>query len=31
VSKHSGFISVESLPGDTCFQVRLPLDRAQAY
>ena len=31
VSKHSGFLRVESKPGDTCFQVRLPLDRAQAY
>ena len=31
VSKHSGFITVVSKPGDTCFQVRLPLDRAQAY
>ena len=31
VSKHSGIITVQSKPGDTCFQVRLPLDRAQAY
>jgi signal transduction histidine kinase len=31
VSKHSGFLSVESKPGSTCFQVRLPLDRAQTY
>jgi len=31
VSKHSGFISVESRPGSTCFQVRLPLDRVVAY
>jgi len=31
VSKHSGFVTVQSTPGDTCFQVRLPLDRAQAY
>ena len=31
VNKHSGFITVQSRPGDTCFQVRLPLDRAQAY
>ena len=31
VSKHSGFLRVESKPGATCFQVRLPLDRAQAY
>lgn len=31
VSKHSGFVSVESKPGATCFQIRLPLDVAQAY
>ena len=31
VSKHSGFVTVESKPGFTCFQIRLPLDRAQAY
>ena len=31
VNKHSGFVTVESKPGDTCFQVRLPLDLAQAY
>jgi signal transduction histidine kinase len=31
VSKHSGFLRVESQPGNTCFQVRLPLDRAEAY
>lgn len=31
VAKHSGVISVQSKPGNTCFQVRLPLDRAQAY
>jgi signal transduction histidine kinase len=31
VSKHSGFLRVESRPGATCFQVRLPLDQAQAY
>ena len=31
VKKHSGFLSVESRPGATCFQVRLPLDQAQAY
>jgi len=31
VNKHSGFVTVESKPGQTCFQVRLPLDRAQAY
>jgi len=31
VNKHSGFVNVESKPGATCFQVRLPLDVAQAY
>jgi signal transduction histidine kinase len=31
VNKHSGFVMVESKPGATCFQIRLPLDRAQAY
>jgi signal transduction histidine kinase len=31
VSKHSGFVTVESKPDATCFQVRLPLDRVQAY
>lgn len=31
VSRHSGFISVESRPGATCFQVRLPIQHAGAY
>ncbi|WP_263384035.1 ATP-binding protein [Granulicella arctica] len=31
VSKHSGFLTVESKPGATCLQVRLPIDQAQAY
>lgn len=31
VSKHSGHISVESKPGSTCFQVRLPIEQMQAY
>ena len=31
ISKHSGFVSTQSKPGETCFQVRLPLDQAQAY
>ena len=31
VSKHDGFVTVDSKPGATCFQVRLPIDRAQAY
>jgi signal transduction histidine kinase len=31
VSRHTGFLTVESKPGETCFQVRLPLDPAEAY
>jgi signal transduction histidine kinase len=31
VSKHSGTVSVESKPHATCFQVRLPINRLQAY
>jgi signal transduction histidine kinase len=31
VNKHSGNLSVQSKPGGTCFQVRLPLNQAQAY
>jgi signal transduction histidine kinase len=31
VSRHSGNISVETRPGSTCFQIRLPIERAQAY
>jgi len=31
VSRHSGFLTVESKPGATCFQVRLPFDQAEAY
>ena len=31
VSKHSGFLRVECGERGTCFQVRLPLDQAQAY
>ncbi len=31
VSKHSGYIYVESKPGATCFQVRIPVDQAGAY
>ena len=31
VSRHSGMLTVQSSPGKTCFQVRLPLDRALAY
>jgi len=31
VNKHSGALTVKSKPGATCFQVRLPLNQAQAY
>jgi signal transduction histidine kinase len=31
VSKHNGSVSVESKQDSTCFQVRLPVERAQAY
>ncbi|HEV2619653.1 MAG TPA: ATP-binding protein, partial [Acidobacteriaceae bacterium] len=31
VSKHNGSVTVESQPNSTCFQVRLPIERAQAY
>lgn len=31
VNKHSGTLSVQSKPGETCFQVRLPLNQAEAY
>lgn len=31
VRKHRGYVSVQSAPGATCFQVRLPLDQLQAY
>jgi signal transduction histidine kinase len=31
VSKHNGMVNVESRAGATCFQVRLPIARAQAY
>jgi len=31
VSKHNGMVGAESEPGSTCFQVRLPIARAQAY
>jgi len=31
VTKHNGIVTVESKPGATCFQVRLPIERAQAY
>jgi signal transduction histidine kinase len=31
LQRHSGYIHVESKPGATCFQIRLPLDQAGAY
>jgi signal transduction histidine kinase len=31
LERHTGFIQVESQPGTTCFQVRLPLEQAQTY
>ena len=31
VSKHSGFLTVDISSDATCFQVRLPLDPAEAY
>jgi signal transduction histidine kinase len=31
VNKHSGSVAVESKSHSTCFQVRLPIDRLQAY
>jgi signal transduction histidine kinase len=31
VRRHRGYIAVESKPGATCFQVRLPIDQLQAY
>ena len=31
LSKHFGFVTVQSIPHATCFQVLLPLDRPQIY
>ena len=31
VGKHSGSVTVDSNPQSTCFQVRIPIDRTQAY
>lgn len=31
VRKHQGYVRVQSEPGATCFQVRLPVDPLQAY
>jgi len=31
VMKHRGYVRLQSAPGATCFQVRLPLQQLQAY
>jgi signal transduction histidine kinase len=31
VRMHRGYVTVQSKPGATCFQVRLPLQQAQSY
>ena len=31
VRMHRGYVTVQSTPGSTCFQVRLPLQAGQAY
>ncbi len=31
IRRHRGYITVQSGPGATCFQVRLPIDQLQAY
>ena len=31
VRKHRGYVRLQSEPGQTCFQVRLPVDQLQAY
>jgi len=31
VRQHRGYLHVESQPGETCFQVRLPIEPLQAY
>ena len=31
VRMHRGFVTVQSKPGSTCFQIRLPLQQGQAY
>jgi signal transduction histidine kinase len=31
IRRHRGFVTVESKPGATCFQVRLPMEQLQAY
>ena len=31
IRKHRGYVTVQSSPGATCFQVRLPIEQLQAY
>jgi len=31
IRAHRGYLTVESKPGATCFQVRLPIEQAQSY
>ncbi len=31
VRMHRGYVTVQSKPGSTCFQIRLPLQQVQAY
>lgn len=31
VRKHRGYVRVQSEPGATCFQIRLPVEQVQAY
>jgi len=31
VSKHSGSVALDSRPHSTCFQIRIPINRLQAY
>lgn len=31
IRKHRGFVRVQSEPGATCFQIRLPIEQLQAY
>jgi signal transduction histidine kinase len=31
IRKHRGYVTVQSSPGATCFQVRLPVQQLQAY
>ena len=31
IRKHRGYVRVQSEPGATCFQIRLPIEQLQAY